>query len=132
MKRLIVTYYAVWYLAHKNSKHAKDFSHYWYHAFLQVAASVSAILVSIFVLIDGIFGVRPIFFSGKFTFVFVFLIIPACLLYYLIFYKYGVDKNASDQDFDYLKINRKKKIRAWLFFLFNLVFVMLLMYLFYS
>lgn len=98
-KKTIITYYAVWYLAHKNSKHAKDFSHYWLHAILQVAESGFAILIVIDLLnyglfgFDGLFGVRPIF--NQFGFWLVFVFFPVALLYYLIFHQYKVDKHAD-------------------------------------
>ena len=116
MNNILLCYYAVWYLAHKNSKYAKDFSHYWYSAFLQVVESLFAVIMIILVLLTEIFDIR--IHIGKFSWIILFAIIPGLLLYYLIFHIYKVDKNAEDADFDYLRINKTKKIAAWSFYIF--------------
>lgn len=113
-KRILITYYAVWYMAHKNSKHAKDFSHYWFHAMLQVAVTAFAVLMISISILEEIIGIRVMTYPGV---IYAIGIIPGLILYYLIFHQYGVDKNAKDEDFNYLNINKSKKITAWFFFI---------------
>lgn len=126
LRKTIITYYAVWYLAHKNSRYSTALN--WYRAFLQVAESSFALLLTIHMLLKGIFDIYTKLAGIKM--VLFFFIIPAIILYFLIFHIYRVEKNAPVQYFDYLKINKVKTVGTWFFFIFINLSMLLSMYLF--
>jgi len=113
IKKVILTYYAVWYMAHKNSKHADDFGYFWLSALLMVGESIGALMTVVYLFVLGIIGAQTL---SEYIFYILFFL-PFPIIYYLIFKKYGVDKNAEDESFDYLKICKRKIIQSWIFFI---------------
>lgn len=113
LKKTILTYYAVWYMAHKNSKHADDFGYFWFSALLMVGESIGAFVLMVFLTFSGLFG----FHSFDYNIIYGTLLVPIPAMYYVIFKNYGINKNAEDESFDYLKINKRKVILSWCFFI---------------
>lgn len=123
MRKILIKYYSVWYLAHKNSKHAKDFDNYWFHAFLQVCETIFALLVILDISVKILFNIHL---RDNGYFIIGYLLLPAVILYYFIFTYSGIEKNPENEYFNNLGITSKAKCFSWIFFVMSNVIMMLL------
>ena len=128
IKRLILTYYYVWFQGHKRSKYAKDFSHYWYSAFLQLVATQSFILFNLLILIDMLFDFKITSLFGKHGSIFLIGIIPSLLLYYLLFNIYNADKENDEPTKFGINITKRSKVFSWAVFILAPLSMFALMY----
>jgi len=128
MKKIILTYYFVWFKSHKNSKYAHQFNHYWYHALLQVCVTTFLCLVLTTFLVELLFHILIIKIMAKYVFLTTYLILPSLVLYHLIFNFYGVKKaNDSPARFG-IKITKTTKVMAWVTYFGTLLLVLLFLF----
>lgn len=115
-RNLLLKYYYVWFQAHKRSKYAHEFSHHWYSGFLQVCLTVFFILFNISILLEKLLEIHIVKGINNIVFWIVYLIIPALLLYYLLFNYYGVDKENDEPTAFDISITKKTRITSWIVF----------------
>lgn len=125
IKKLLLTYYYVWFQGHKRSKYAHQFSNHWFHGFLQVCATVFFLLVSLLFIIKKLFSIN-LFLSNNYLYLLVYLVLPALCLYYLLFYSFGADQKNDDPTYLGVTITKNTRIISWIIFVLSPVFLMLM------
>ena len=129
IKRMILTYYYVWLQGHTRSKYAKDFSNYWFRAFLQLVMTQFFMLFYLLIVINLLFDVKITRFFGKVSFLFLFVILPSLALYHLLFSVYKADKENDDPTKFGINITKRSKVICWLVYAFVPLSVCILIYL---
>ncbi|MEJ6982230.1 hypothetical protein WG906_17325 [Pedobacter sp. P351] len=117
IKKLILTYYYVWFQGHLRSKYADDFSHHWCHAFLQVLLTFFCLLIASLNIINASFDLNIIATTGRRSLVGLVLIIPGFILYHLLFNIYEADKKDDDPAKFKIVITKGSKVISWLIFI---------------
>ena len=116
MKKIILTYYFIWFQAHKESRYAHQFDNYWCHALLQVCLTTILCLLLFTFLIDITLSVNIIKLTNSFVFLLLYVLLPFIAMYYLIFNFYGVVKDSDSPSRFGIQITKKKKIFAWVIY----------------
>jgi len=128
MKKILLTYYFVWFEAHKNSKYAHQFNNYWCHALFQVCTTTLLCLLFCTFLTEIILSVNIIKSMNQYIILLIYAISPFIVLYYLIFKFYGV-KKANDSPVRFgIKITKTTKITAWVTYFGTLLLVLLFLF----
>lgn len=117
MKKWVLVYYYVWFQGHLRSKYADDFSHHWFHAFLQVLLTLSCLIMTLLIIINAWFDLNIIATIGRHSLVVLVLIIPGFILYHLLFNLYEADKKDDDPAKFNIVITKGSKVIAWMIFI---------------
>ena len=118
-RKLLLTYYYVWFQGHKRSKNAHTFPeyYYWWAAFLQVSSTFMLVLLSIgFVMTE--MGILPIsILKNKILVLLVYALLPSGYVYYMLFKCYKADKENDDEKRMGITINRKIRVLCWVIYI---------------
>ena len=125
IKTFLLKYYYVWFQGHKRSRYAHQFSHHWFRAFAQVCISAFFWLVIIAYAINKTFMIDSFHF-GKYIGILLYGILPACILYYLLFHCFGANQNNDDPSHLGISITKKTKIVSWIIFILSPLILMLM------
>jgi len=117
LRNILLKYYYVWFQAHKRSKYAHEFSHYWFSGFLQVCATLFFSLFSLLFIFERSFSVDIIGSFNKWTVVFACFILPSTFFYYILFHYFKADKENDDPSHLRVAITKRTRVIAWIVFL---------------
>jgi|GEM_PF-714900 len=117
VRKILLKYYYVWFQAHKRSKYAHEFSHYWFSGFLQVCVTVGFIVINAIMILEKCFDIVILNPKNAVAFWTCFLILPSTLLYYLLFLYCKADKENDDPSHLGITITRSTKIISWIVFI---------------
>ncbi len=123
MKRIILKYYFVCLLGHKNSKYAYQFSHYWYHAFLQVCVTFILTLAFFALFIEHLLSIEVFLIHSRISTA-IFSVISCVLVYLLIFKYYKINKDEYDPTVYGIVITKRTKMIAWVCFILPFVTIL--------
>jgi hypothetical protein len=121
MKKLLLKYYFFWFQGHNRSKYAYQFSHHWYHAFLQVCATLSFAVFLLVFCLEKLTSTNLLFSNIKFLPVILYSIVPSILLYVLLFNYYKIDKNNDDPSEFGIEITKRTKVISWMVYILSFV-----------
>lgn len=128
MRKMILTYYYVWFQGHKRSKYAHQFSHHWFHAFAQMCVTLNLLVVIFAAMVETLFSVRFLLSLHKIYALLAYCIIPSILLYFILFHFYGASKTDDEPKALGIHITKKNRILAWCIFILLLPLVFLSIY----
>lgn len=123
IKKLFLTYYYVWFQAHKRSKYAHQFSLHWYQSFLQVCLTVGMLVLGCFIFLDKLLEVNLKI--GKLTFLALFILVSS-FVYYLLFVRYNANKESDETNQFGIIITKCTRLIAWSVFLLSFIIPMLM------
>lgn len=118
-RKLLLTYYYVWFQGHKRGKNAHTFPEYyhWWAAFLQVSSTFMLIFIGVGFVINEI-GILPFFIlKNKILVLLVYGLLPSGYVYYMLFNCYKADKENDDEKRVGIIIDKKIRILCWVVYI---------------
>lgn len=128
LRKIILTYYYVFFQAHSRSKYAKQFTSAWQQVFIQISVSLSTFILGIVICFENIFNKRFFPHIEKFSFIILFGILPGVILYQLLFNVYKISKENDDHNKVGIIITKPIRIIAWFFYVFSILFPILALF----